>query len=524
MSGASTVKPLFSVVRPAPEDPREIQSPTPALAARVSWARPTFSQQVNDTPLEAASRQTQQPCSESERKRSIRVRSWQTLMRRLVHLDSGNMRRWPLWMQVKASKVSLLACLLAATKYEVRDPHDLRLSDIFIERFVAWKAIVKQLIAYFEGVVDIQKNTAKELTKFGAAIQVPFRAGSQFLGEGGLQGFYYDIRDKTRVIADQHANLERTIDSSINVQHDTGKLATNLAKERELSTHLIAELSAFKNTPMAVTSKTDPYVANTAVVRQLTKQVHEANLIIMQQNSAHFEEGIVRAIQRILSSLHTWPRSRWTAGGSRSAGAQTICSIQRPAAKPEHNYARLFFPALIVASLPPPPPHEPRLKLEHRHLRRCHPRAHPSAAARIKVSSCLVAETRAELALPGPLVSATSCSTCACRRSASAPSRTPAASAVCITGCKLGVQRARDHCVLGDAAELVTHPAPRAHHAVEAELAARLVTTGIMPRTYGRPFSVGPCFHTLGPLSATHENSGEKSDSSRRFVSKAPRP
>jgi hypothetical protein len=38
------------------------------------------------------------------------------------------------------------------------------------------------------------------------------------------------------------------------------------------------------------------------VARQLQKQVHEENalqksIIIMQQNSAHFEEGIVRAIQ-----------------------------------------------------------------------------------------------------------------------------------------------------------------------------------------------------------------------------------
>lgn len=29
-------------------------------------------------------------------------------------------------------------------------PHDLRPSDILIERFMAWKIIVKQLIAYFE--------------------------------------------------------------------------------------------------------------------------------------------------------------------------------------------------------------------------------------------------------------------------------------------------------------------------------------------------------------------------------------
>ncbi|KAG7448406.1 uncharacterized protein BT62DRAFT_889346 [Guyanagaster necrorhizus] len=210
-------------------------------------------------------------------------------------------------------------------------PHDLKPSDVLIERFVAWKAIVKQLIAYFEGIADIENNTAKELTKLGAVIQVPFRAGNQFLGEGGLQDIYYGIRDKTRVIADQHANLGRTIDSSIvqhlqklkteikahikNVQNDTGRLATSVAKERELSTRYIAELatniSAYKNTPMNVTAKTDPYVANTAVIRQLQKQVHEENLlqksiIIMQQNSATFEEGIVRAIQSAWQTFDEW--------------------------------------------------------------------------------------------------------------------------------------------------------------------------------------------------------------------------
>lgn len=97
-------------------------------------------------------------------------------------------------------------------------PQDLRPSDVLIERFVAWKAIVKQLIAYFEGIADIQNNTARELTKLAAVIEVPFRAGNQFLGEGGLQDIYYAIRDKTRIISDQHANLGRTIDSSI-VQH-----------------------------------------------------------------------------------------------------------------------------------------------------------------------------------------------------------------------------------------------------------------------------------------------------------------
>ena len=83
---------------------------------------------------------------------------------------------------------------------------DLKPADVLIERFVAWKAIVQQLTAYFEvnifhlycrifiktqfhtkGIADIETNTAKELTKLAGVIQVPFRAGNQFLGEGGLQ-------------------------------------------------------------------------------------------------------------------------------------------------------------------------------------------------------------------------------------------------------------------------------------------------------------------------------------------------
>jgi hypothetical protein len=59
------------------------------------------------------------------------------------------------------------------------------------------------------------------------------------------------------------------------------------------------------------------YVANLAVVRQLHKQVNEENalqksIIIMQQNSAHFEEGIVRAIQSAWQTFDEW-QSRMSA-------------------------------------------------------------------------------------------------------------------------------------------------------------------------------------------------------------------
>jgi hypothetical protein len=115
-------------------------------------------------------------------------------------------------------------------------PNDLRPSDIVIERFVAWKMIVKQLIGYFEvgwrwvatagytslttsfvqqGLAEIHNEAATSLIKLSGHIQVSFRTGHQFLDEGGIQDMYYSIRDKTRLVADQHAGFAKTIEGSI---------------------------------------------------------------------------------------------------------------------------------------------------------------------------------------------------------------------------------------------------------------------------------------------------------------------
>ena len=187
------------------------------------------------------------------------------------------------------------------------------------------------LISYFEGIADIEYNTAKEMNKLGGVIQVPFREGNQFLGEDGLQDIFYSIREKTRTIADHHSNLAKTVEGSIvqhleklraeikahvrNVQQDTGKLANTVAREREISTKMISDLARsitlLKNTPMSVSPREDPFTANQAVSMQLQRQVNEENalqksIIIMQQNSAHFEEAIVRSIQSAWQTFDEW--------------------------------------------------------------------------------------------------------------------------------------------------------------------------------------------------------------------------
>jgi len=74
---------------------------------------------------------------------------------------------------------------------------------------------------------------------------------------------------------------------------------------------LATNVSIFKNSPMNITAKMDPFVANQAVLRQLSKQVHEENLlqksiIIIQQSSAHFEESLIRSIQSAWATYDEW--------------------------------------------------------------------------------------------------------------------------------------------------------------------------------------------------------------------------
>jgi hypothetical protein len=97
---------------------------------------------------------------------------------------------------------------------------------------------------------------------------------------------------------------------------DAGLTRTqSVAKEREVSTKVITDLARsitlLKNTPMGVTAKEDPWYTNSLVARQLQKQVQEENalqksIIIMQQNSEHFEEGVVRAIQTAWETFDNW--------------------------------------------------------------------------------------------------------------------------------------------------------------------------------------------------------------------------
>jgi PH domain len=111
-----------------------------------------------------------------------------------------------------------------------------------------------------------------------------------------------------------------------------------------------------------------------AVMRQLQKQVHEENalqksIIIMQQNSAHFEEGIVRAIQSAWQTFDEWQsrmsstvQDTWRTLGSHmaslppdrewisfSARSDHLLDPETPLRNPEHiQYPSKEDPSVIA--------------------------------------------------------------------------------------------------------------------------------------------------------------------------------
>ncbi|EGG04796.1 uncharacterized protein MELLADRAFT_64625 [Melampsora larici-populina 98AG31] len=98
-----------------------------------------------------------------------------------------------------------------------------------------------------------------------------------------------------------------------NIIEDTGELPSLVASERESSTRLITSLTrsiAFAtHSPLNLEGRQDLWLCNQLVVEHLRKEVQEGNMLqkrklIMQTNSAQFEEGLVRAIRSIWAVFH----------------------------------------------------------------------------------------------------------------------------------------------------------------------------------------------------------------------------
>ncbi|GAA5875669.1 hypothetical protein JCM1840_003169 [Sporobolomyces johnsonii] len=202
------------------------------------------------------------------------------------------------------------------TTGEVRPDHEL------IDRLQQWKHIDKSLLHYYKGLADIEHAASKSTHALTETIQVPFHEGHGFLGEGGWQEVFYEIRDDTKLLAETHSTFADTIERTVvkelegvrselkahiaAIGKEASTLADEVEKERQVSTHHLTELQTgidtFENSSVQMLPQKDPYLSHNLVLNQLKKQVLKENdlqlaMIRFQQQQPAFEENIARSIQ-----------------------------------------------------------------------------------------------------------------------------------------------------------------------------------------------------------------------------------
>jgi hypothetical protein len=188
-----------------------------------------------------------------------------------------------------------------------------RASDLLSSRANQYKHLLKATIAYYESLRDVHSHAAKEMQKQVAAMPVPLHESDQFLqDESGLQHAFYGLRDRSKYIAEIEADWSHQIDSLIvhplealrkelathvdAIDSDLGKTADQVAAEREASSQAIGEHSRGiglidgQDSGFTASSwKSDPFISENIVARQLAKQLELENKLT--RSTIHHQAG-----------------------------------------------------------------------------------------------------------------------------------------------------------------------------------------------------------------------------------------
>lgn len=163
--------------------------------------------------------------------------------------------------------------------------------------YLAWRKLLKDLIAYFREVSASYEHRAKALLKVSNVINNT-NAPSVFLTEGGLNDANRILRDfhkqsvtesqkakeiQTEVI-NQLGGLRADLGQKIKeIKSLAGDFKNSVEKEKETTRKCVAaleeSLALVDSDPSAIAGKGDPYVVRLGVDRQVERQIDEENYL-----------------------------------------------------------------------------------------------------------------------------------------------------------------------------------------------------------------------------------------------------
>jgi hypothetical protein len=162
---------------------------------------------------------------------------------------------------------------------------------------LAWRKLLKDLIAYFREVAASYEHRAKSLLKVSNVINNT-NAPSMFMTEGGLNDANRLLRDfhkqaiaeankakdvETEVI-NQLSGLRSDLNQKIKeIKALSGDFKNSVEKEKETTRKCVAaleeSLALVDSDPAAIAGKGDPYVVRLGVDRQVERQIDEENYL-----------------------------------------------------------------------------------------------------------------------------------------------------------------------------------------------------------------------------------------------------
>ncbi|KAI8878487.1 hypothetical protein K501DRAFT_148436, partial [Backusella circina FSU 941] len=203
---------------------------------------------------------------------------------------------------------------------------------VMSNRLEAWRFAIKDMVAVFKKVAEVEEQSAKGWVSAGRNINVPFRGSNgQFLQSGGIQDVWTTVRN----YANEHSILHRQFATYVRdtlipslraVKSDTKKMLNSIQNDKQLKSTEIFEnrmkldkniakleknIQAVDRSPLAASQCCDPFLVNLAVIHAIRELCdHENRLhdtaLALQKEVGVFEQKIIETCRYIMQHLQNF--------------------------------------------------------------------------------------------------------------------------------------------------------------------------------------------------------------------------
>lgn len=199
-------------------------------------------------------------------------------------------------------------------------------TEALVNRFQAWRRLLKDYIAYFREVQNTNEAQAKSLLRLSQTINNQFEPSGAFMKSGGIleaNALLRDFHKEAYLAAENAKNIENEIISQLTglrgdlnlkvkeIRALSGDFKNNVDKEKEATKKALAQLEeaiqTLETDPGNASGKNEPYIIRLHAEKQIRRQLAEENYLHkaylnLEASGRELERIVVGEIQKALST------------------------------------------------------------------------------------------------------------------------------------------------------------------------------------------------------------------------------